>query len=61
MWNAVVWAGGINRLPLFEGYTPGYGVGIIPVIVEHPEITIDVDEAADYEFVVAPLGKRKVE
>jgi molybdopterin-guanine dinucleotide biosynthesis protein A len=33
-----------------------FGVGIIPVIVEHPEVTIDVDEAADYAFVKHQLG-----
>ena len=27
------------------------GVGIIPVLVSHPEITMDVDEADDYRFV----------
>jgi hypothetical protein len=34
-----------------------FGVGLIPVILEHPEITIDVDEADDYEFVKAQLGE----
>jgi len=33
-----------------------FGVGSVPVIVEHPEITIDVDEPADYRFVVEQLG-----
>jgi molybdopterin-guanine dinucleotide biosynthesis protein A len=33
-----------------------YGVGVIPVMVEHPEITMDVDEAADYQFVVEQMG-----
>ena len=28
-----------------------FGVGLIPVILERPEVTIDVDEAADYAFV----------
>jgi molybdopterin-guanine dinucleotide biosynthesis protein A len=35
-----------------------FGVGIIPVIVERPEITIDVDEAADYAFVRKQLEKQ---
>lgn len=30
-----------------------FGLGLIPVITEHPEITVDVDEPADYEFVQA--------
>jgi 2-phospho-L-lactate guanylyltransferase (CobY/MobA/RfbA family) len=34
-----------------------FGVGGVPVIVEHPEITIDVDEPADYRFVVEQLGR----
>ena len=34
-----------------------FGLGIIPVIVEHPEVTIDIDEAADYTFVKAQLEK----
>jgi hypothetical protein len=33
-----------------------FGLAGKAVIVEHPEITIDVDEAADYRFVVEQLG-----
>jgi hypothetical protein len=32
-------------------------VGGVPVILEHPEISIDVDEPADYRFVVEQLGR----
>lgn len=32
-----------------------FGVGLIPVIVEHPEIAIDIDEPADYAFVTRLL------
>ena len=28
-----------------------FGLGLIPIIIEHPEITVDVDEPEDYEFV----------
>ena len=34
-----------------------FGVTGVPVIVEHPEIAIDVDEPADYRFVVEQLGR----
>jgi CTP:molybdopterin cytidylyltransferase MocA len=34
-----------------------YGVGCVPVIVEHPEIAMDVDEPADYRFVVEQLNR----
>jgi molybdopterin-guanine dinucleotide biosynthesis protein A len=34
-----------------------FGVGGVPVILEHPEISIDVDEPADYRFVVEQLGR----
>jgi CTP:molybdopterin cytidylyltransferase MocA len=33
------------------------GVGIIPVLVHHPEITMDVDEAEDYQFVQEQIEK----
>ena len=33
-----------------------FGLAGEAVIVEHPEITIDVDEAEDYRFVVEQLG-----
>jgi hypothetical protein len=32
-----------------------FGMGAQPVIVEHPEITMDVDEPDDYQFVVEQL------
>jgi hypothetical protein len=35
------------------------GVGIIPVLVSHPEITIDVDDADDYEFVQRQILKQR--
>lgn len=34
------------------------GIGIIPVIVDHPEITMDVDEPDDYQFVLGQIVKR---
>jgi hypothetical protein len=37
--------------------TRAFGVGGVPVILEHPEISIDVDEPADYRFVVEQLGR----
>jgi CTP:molybdopterin cytidylyltransferase MocA len=27
------------------------GVGVVPVLIDHPEITVDVDDADDYRFV----------
>jgi hypothetical protein len=32
-----------------------FGLGLIPVILEHPEVAIDVDEVADYRFVKAQV------
>lgn len=32
-----------------------FGVGLIPIALNHPEITIDIDEPADYEFVKQQL------
>jgi molybdopterin-guanine dinucleotide biosynthesis protein A len=34
------------------------GIGIIPVLVNHPEITMDVDEPDDYQFVMGQIEKR---
>jgi hypothetical protein len=34
-----------------------FGVGLVPVPLEHPEVAIDVDEAADYRFVEAQLAR----
>ncbi len=34
------------------------GFGVNPILVNHPEIAIDVDEPADYEFVRERLKKR---
>ncbi|MES2459371.1 MAG: nucleotidyltransferase family protein [Armatimonadota bacterium] len=34
------------------------GVGIIPVLIPHPETTIDVDDADDYDFVREQIRKR---
>jgi CTP:molybdopterin cytidylyltransferase MocA len=34
------------------------GVGIVPVLVDHPEITIDVDDADDYRFVREHIEQR---
>ena len=34
-----------------------FGVGGVPVMGEHSEISIDVDEPADYRFVVEQLGR----
>jgi len=37
-----------------------FGIGLIPVILEHPEVAVDVDEVADYRFVKALLeGERR--
>jgi molybdopterin-guanine dinucleotide biosynthesis protein A len=33
-----------------------FGFGLIPVVVEHPEVTVDVDEPEDYTFVMRELG-----
>ncbi|MHB9023315.1 MAG: NTP transferase domain-containing protein [Armatimonadota bacterium] len=33
-----------------------FHTGFIPVLVDHPEITIDIDEAADYTFVIEQLA-----
>jgi len=33
-----------------------FGIGLIPISLNHPEITIDVDEPADYEFVKQQLS-----
>lgn len=35
-----------------------FGVGIVPVLVAHPEITIDVDEPGDYRFVKERLWQQ---
>lgn len=32
-----------------------FGLGLIPIVINHPEITINVDEPEDYEFVKAQL------
>lgn len=32
-----------------------FGVGLVPIPLDHPEITIDIDEPADYTFVVEHL------
>ncbi|MHB9132577.1 MAG: NTP transferase domain-containing protein [Armatimonadota bacterium] len=32
--------------------------GLLPVLTDHPEITIDVDEATDYAFVVQQLSEK---
>lgn len=37
-----------------------FGFGIIPVVVNHPEIAIDVDEPNDYEFVRDLLDHKQV-
>jgi CTP:molybdopterin cytidylyltransferase MocA len=34
-----------------------FGIGLHPVLVDHPEITVDVDEPADYAFVTTQLGR----
>lgn len=35
-----------------------FKIGFIPILLPYPEITIDVDEAADYAFVKAQLESR---
>jgi molybdopterin-guanine dinucleotide biosynthesis protein A len=35
-----------------------FGVGIVPVLIPHPEVTMDVDEAYDYDFVREQIEKR---
>ncbi|MEI6914740.1 MAG: hypothetical protein WCL39_06375, partial [Armatimonadota bacterium] len=32
-----------------------FDTGIVPVLIDHPEITVDIDESADYEFVLGLL------
>lgn len=45
----------LDQMTRLAGKT--YGVSGAAVIVEHPEITIDVDEPDDYRFVVEQLGR----
>jgi CTP:molybdopterin cytidylyltransferase MocA len=33
-----------------------FELGLIPVILQHPEVAVDVDEPADYDFVAGQLG-----
>jgi len=33
-----------------------FEMGLIPVILRHPEVTMDVDEQADYQFIYEQLG-----
>jgi hypothetical protein len=33
--------------------------GIVPVLVEHPGLGIDIDEAADYSFAQGMLARRR--
>ena len=33
-----------------------FELGMIPVVIDHPEVTVDVDEPADYAFVARRLG-----
>ncbi|MHB0936647.1 MAG: nucleotidyltransferase family protein [Armatimonadota bacterium] len=33
-----------------------FELGLIPVVLDHPEVTVDVDEPADYAFVVRQIG-----
>jgi molybdopterin-guanine dinucleotide biosynthesis protein A len=35
-----------------------FGIGFVPVLLEHPEVTIDIDEPADYRFVLDQLASR---
>ena len=32
-----------------------FKLGLLPVLIDHPEITIDIDEPADYQFVLHQL------
>lgn len=49
----------IARLGEMSAYASHhFGFGIVPVLTPHPEITIDVDEADDYDFVQARLAER---
>jgi len=33
-----------------------FGLGLNPVVLDHPEVTININEPADYAFVAAQLG-----
>ena len=33
-----------------------FGLGLLPIVLDHPEVTIDVDEPEDYAFAAAQLG-----
>lgn len=36
----------------------GFGVGIVPVIMNNPEIAVDIDEARDYRFIMEQLERK---
>lgn len=49
----------IRLEPMARYVSRRFGFGIVPVVVRRPEITEDVDEAEDYDFVRAHLGVRE--
>lgn len=37
-----------------------FGVGVVPVILHHPGIAVDIDEARDYRFIMEELHRREL-
>lgn len=37
----------------------GFGVDLVPVVIEDPDIAVDVDEARDYRFIMEELVRRE--
>jgi GTP:adenosylcobinamide-phosphate guanylyltransferase len=37
----------------------GFGVALIPILVYDPDIAVDIDEARDYQFIIAELDRRR--
>lgn len=36
-----------------------FGVGLIPIIMDNPDIAVDIDEARDYQFILEELVRRE--
>ncbi len=36
----------------------GFGIGLVPVITDYPDIAVDIDEARDYQFIIEELERR---
>jgi GTP:adenosylcobinamide-phosphate guanylyltransferase len=39
----------------------GFGVGLVPIIMNDPQIAVDIDEARDYRFITEQLERRENE